>query len=69
MGRTAIDITGQRFSRLTAIRRVEDRNKKAYWLFRCDCGVEKEIRKNRVTTGKIKSCGCLLNDIRIKGTL
>ena len=27
-------------------------------LFKCVCGVEKEIRTSHVTTGNIKSCGC-----------
>lgn len=28
-------------------------------LYRCSCGVEKEIRINSVNTGMTKSCGCL----------
>ena len=31
-------------------------NKK--WLFRCDCGREKEISKSAVMRGRTKSCGC-----------
>ena len=28
------------------------------WLFLCDCGKEKELRKSEVLKEKIKSCGC-----------
>lgn len=50
-----IDITGKKYGNLTAIKKVGcDR-----WLFRCDCGKEKEIKKSRVVGGNSKSCGCL----------
>lgn len=61
-----IDITGQKFHRLTAIKRVFIQNKKGtYWLFRCDCGEEKIYEAGQVkkTTGHItKSCGCYNSD-------
>lgn len=50
-----IDITGRKYGKLTAIRKVgSDR-----WLFKCDCGKEKEIKKSRVLEGRSKSCGCI----------
>lgn len=52
------DITGQRFGRLTAIKRIEGK-KPTYWLCECDCGNRKEIQLNNLTTGNSKSCGCL----------
>lgn len=52
------DITGQRFGRLTAIKRIEGKNP-TYWLCECDCGNRKEIQLNNLTTGNSKSCGCL----------
>jgi hypothetical protein len=53
-----IDITGQRFGMLVAIRRVAGRE----WLFLCDCGNE-VIRdgskaRYRNSQGKAQSCGC-----------
>ena len=30
-----------------------------YWLFKCDCGKEKEIRKTHVMCGTTISCGCI----------
>ena len=49
-----IDITGQKFNFLTAIERI----KGGYWLFRCDCGVEKILDSYDVKRNKTKSCGC-----------
>ena len=35
------DITGQKFNKLTAIKRVgSDKNRRALWLCKCDCGNE-----------------------------
>jgi hypothetical protein len=53
----AIDITGQRFGRLTAIRAHSTNGLGTRWLFRCDCGVEviTEAKKRN----RLNSCGCL----------
>ena len=58
------DITGQNFGKLTTIRFIYKENRKGggtihFWLFRCNCGKEKIIRRGGVTFGKIQSCGCL----------
>jgi hypothetical protein len=45
-------------SRLTLIRRFKG-SRPARALYRCECGVEKEINVSNVTTGKTRSCGCL----------
>lgn len=56
MGKT-IDITGQKFGRLTAIR-VDHQTKdyRYYWLFKCDCGGEIVARKSEVMGGRLKFC-------------
>jgi hypothetical protein len=57
------DVTGQKFNNLTAIKRIGfNKSGKTAWLFRCDCGVEKEIGLAQVIAGRTKSCGCLKND-------
>lgn len=65
--RKALEITGQKFGRLTAIKFVK-KNKKGLhiWLFKCDCGKEKMIIKQYVLSGQVKSCGCLLAEKRIE---
>lgn len=53
--RTWRDVTGQRFGRLTAIRRVDQS-----WVCRCDCGVEKTVLATglwRQDKSAVKSCG------------
>jgi hypothetical protein len=41
-------------------------NRSKYKLFRCDCGNEKLIRVNVVSSGHVKSCGCLRRLTRVK---
>ena len=60
MGKT-IDLTGQRFDKLTVLRKSERKGKNSYWICRCDCGVEKEICTTALKRGQ-KSCGCAAYD-------
>lgn len=55
-----MDITGQRFGRLLAIRRFPDPNPYSRWLCKCDCGREKVmlLKQLRRRPGGDKSCGC-----------
>lgn len=54
-----IDISGQRFGRLVAIRRVEnDRFGQARWLCKCQCGGERVTSGNTLRRGLTTSCGC-----------
>ncbi len=57
----ALDITGQRFGSLIALKKASSRNGKTYWLCQCDCGQQKEIQTSHLTNGTIKSCGCQKN--------
>ena len=54
------DLTGKVSFRLTALRRS---NRKAngtyFWLCRCECGTEIEVRASAFNAGNTKSCGCL----------
>lgn len=53
-----INITGQRFGRLTVLQKAKSRNGRSAWLCRCDCGVEKDILTQSLRSGLTKSCGC-----------
>jgi hypothetical protein len=56
----SIDITGQRFGRLTAECLSHKKHIYAqYWWFLCDCGNRKVIGKSMVVRGAVKSCGCI----------
>jgi len=64
-----LDLTGQTFNRLTAIRSIGGRNKKnnILWLFRCACGNEIICSASTVKEGTTKSCGCLKIDRAVEG--
>jgi hypothetical protein len=52
------DLTGLTFGHLTAIRRVANNKTKVRWLWRCQCGVEREADAYQVTAERRISCGC-----------
>jgi len=59
-----IDITGQKFNRLTAIEPCYCKKGKGwYWKFKCDCGNEKVMFLSAVKNGYSKSCGCLTREV------
>jgi len=58
-----IDITGQKFGRLTAIKREgSNSDGKALWLCKCDCGNKVIVVGKSIRNGHTKSCGCLSVD-------
>lgn len=59
MANKSIDLTGKRFGMLTVLSRSERKdNHGLYWICRCDCGREKEVRGDNLKNGTAKSCGC-----------
>lgn len=60
------DLTGQKFGRLTVIKRVENKNKQTYWLCRCECGNEKDVNAGNLKSGNVRSCGCLRHETSTK---
>lgn len=56
----ALDLTGQKFGKLTAMRRAPSRSGKSYWICKCDCGNEKEVQTCHLRDGSTQSCGCLV---------
>jgi hypothetical protein len=58
-----IDITGQRFGRLIALKYVGKALRyQSQWLCICDCGVEHVVRLGNLRSGAVQSCGCLLDE-------
>lgn len=55
-----IDLTGQRFGRLTVIKRSKRKIKSgnACWLCQCSCGNFRSVDGYLLRTGGTKSCGC-----------
>lgn len=57
-----IDLTGQRFGRLTVIKKIPSYNTNARWLCRCDCGKETAVLGTTLRRGESQSCGCFRAD-------
>lgn len=62
-GPVAEDLTGQRFGKLVAVRRIRSQNGRTRWECRCDCGNEVEVTEDGLLHGNYKSCGCLRQEI------
>jgi hypothetical protein len=67
MPNNLIDLTGQRFGKLTVIERTEDYvSPKGYhsvrWLCQCDCGNIKSVTRNSLLKQHTRSCGCLCKE-------
>lgn len=65
----SIDITGQRFGRLVAIKRA-GRQISSYpgctrtlWQCKCDCGNKKNATSTALRQGHTRSCGCLYREM------
>ena len=53
-----LDLTGQRFGRLTVIAPAENVGRRTAWRCRCDCGGELVAKTVHLRAGKVTSCGC-----------
>jgi hypothetical protein len=68
MANQFIDLTGQKFNRLTVIElaSVQRRRPRGWlrlWRCCCDCGIIKIVRHNHLIEGASQSCGCLREEI------
>jgi hypothetical protein len=73
MGRF-IDLTNQKFGRLTVIKRIDNRKAsggqtRVMWLCKCDCGKETGVASCELKNGSTQSCGCYRKEIRGKSQL
>jgi hypothetical protein len=53
-----IDLSGQKFGRLTVMYRSDNRHNQTYWHCKCKCGKEIDVYAQHLLTGKNVSCGC-----------
>ena len=62
-----IDLTGQRFGKLTVIKRLlNNKHNSAMWLCQCDCGGNTITSSAHLNSGHTKSCGCLSKELIAK---
>lgn len=54
-----INLSGQTFGRLTAIKVVGRKHKEAVWLCQCQCGKTVQVVGSALRLGQSRSCGCL----------
>lgn len=64
-----VDLTGQKFGKLTVIKRAPDRispsgSKRVIWECQCDCGNEKHVfvSTSDLNSGHTKLCGCIRDE-------
>lgn len=57
-----LDLSGQRFGRLVAIRRMGTRLGHPEWLCKCDCGKDHVATTNALRRFTCQSCGCYRNE-------
>ena len=55
-----LDRTGLKYGRLTVMsHNGRDHRNKHLWLCKCECGNEKVVISDNLSSGKSNSCGCL----------
>ena len=66
-----IDLTGQRFERLTVIRRMPNipHVPNSQWLCRCKCKRETVVSSNSLRRKLTRSCGCFADECRLNPKL
>ena len=65
-GHNRVDLSGQRFGKLTALYPTEKRDGRGsvIWHCKCDCGSVIDIPYAELVYGNYKSCGCLQREIQ-----
>lgn len=67
--RETINLVGQKFGRLTVIKRAESTvtpngTTRTMWLCQCDCGEQITAAGHHLRAGKIVSCGCYNDELK-----
>lgn len=62
------NLIGQKFGRLTLLKRIKKKTDRirVWYLCQCDCGVIKEVLWNGIQAGRTVSCGCYAKEINSK---
>lgn len=61
------DISGQRFGKLTVIRRDKSApSGRSKWICKCDCGNTVSVLRNHLVCGQATSCGCAKKHVNLK---
>lgn len=63
-----IDLSGERYGRLTVIERVGTMSGHPLWECKCDCGKHTKATTTNLRSGAIVSCGCYNSDVNGRRT-
>lgn len=55
---TALDLTGKKFGKLTALQRLPNQGRRTIWECKCECGNIVSVRTENLRSGHTTSCGC-----------
>ncbi len=66
--RKKLDLTGQRFEKLTVLAPAENVDGRTAWRCRCDCGGESVVKTAHLRGGHVSSCGCIPKATYVDGT-
>ena len=66
--RQKLDLTGQRFGKLTVLAPADNIGNRTAWLCRCDCGQEAVVKTCHLRCGHTTSCGCVPRINYVAGT-
>lgn len=58
-----IDLTGQKFGKLTVLEKCKSLNSSTRWLCQCDCGNLTIVHATSLKSGNTKSCGCVRSEL------
>ena len=63
-----LDLTGQKFGRLTPLYATDKRNSQGLvlWECECDCGKHVKLPGSYIKRGRVKSCGCIKSELLIE---
>jgi len=56
------DIAGRKFGTLIAL--YPSKDKSGYWHCRCECGKERDVRRNDLISGNTKTCGATIHHMK-----
>ena len=54
-----VDLTGQKFGKLTVLKRANDIGARVAWECQCECGNTTIVQGNNLKNGHTTSCGCI----------
>lgn len=57
-----LSLVGLRSGKLIVLKRAGSRGTNAQWLCQCDCGKQTLVISARLSSGKTRSCGCLVSE-------